>query len=159
MCAFPDSTMIQCNPVCIFLDLYMETKDNVPQILKETVPVKGWPLWNPKCIFQRGQRSDCTVSLRTDKDMGNYWARFWLIDWWGAREVLGFVGEQSSEQESSQPSPSDWNLINKNLFPSILTVESCIKVPCASALVCLVAVAPVCIPTNSAVGFPFLHFL
>ena len=43
------------------------------------------------------------ASLRTDKDMGNFWAWFCLVAFWGAREVLVLVGEESSEQECSQP--------------------------------------------------------
>ena len=35
----------------------------------------------------------CLHNLRTDKDMENYWAWFWLIAWWEAREVLGLRGE------------------------------------------------------------------
>ena len=41
----------------------------------------------------------CTAGLRRDEVMGNFWASFWLIAWWGAREVLGLVGEEGSEQE------------------------------------------------------------
>ena len=54
-----------------------------------------------KCTFQREMRPVCTVSLRTDKRMGGLWAWFWLINFWGARELLGFMGEQGSEQECS----------------------------------------------------------
>ena len=90
-----------------------------------------------QCTFQREWKNVCAASLRTDKEMGNYWAWFWLVAWWGAREVLSLVGEQSSEQKCSQ-APRGWNPVNKNLFPPMRIVASCIKNPRAQALVCLV---------------------
>ena len=42
------------------------------------------------------------------------------------------------ERQGSQP-PTDWNPVNKNLFPSTLTVDSCrSKVPSVCAQVCTV---------------------
>ncbi|KAM5290986.1 proline-rich protein 32 [Glossophaga mutica] len=48
----------------------------------------------------------CPPGLRTDKDMGNFWAWLWLIAFWGAREVPGFLGNQGSEQEGTPPPPA-----------------------------------------------------
>ena len=90
-----------------------------------------------KCTVQRGWRTVCAAGLRTDKDMGNFWAWFWLIAIWGAKEVLSPVGEKGSEQECSQ-SLWDRNLVNQNLFPSTLIVGSCLKAPWGQARVCLV---------------------
>ena len=42
MCAFLDSTTIQCNTAPVFLDYYMEAEDNAPQILKERAAARGW---------------------------------------------------------------------------------------------------------------------
>ncbi|XP_036897243.1 proline-rich protein 32 [Sturnira hondurensis] len=47
----------------------------------------------------------CPAGLRKDKDVGNFWAWLWLIAFWGAREVLGTMGNQSSEQKCTQPPP------------------------------------------------------
>ena len=63
------------------------------------------------------------AGLRTDKEMGNFWAWFWLVAFWGAREVWGLVGEEGSEQECSQH-PQGWTSVNKNLFPSTQIVGS-----------------------------------
>ena len=85
--------------------------------------------------FQRRWRTVCAAGLSTDKDMENYWVWFWLMAWWGAREVLGLVGEQGSEQKCSQPL---WgcNPVNKNLFSPTVIVGSCLEAPLARALVC-----------------------
>ena len=42
------------------------------------------------------------TGLRTDKEMGNFWAWCLLLVFWGTREVLGLVVEKGSEQECSQ---------------------------------------------------------
>ena len=31
--------------------------------------------------------------------MGNYWVCFWLIAFWGTKEVLGLVGKEGSEHK------------------------------------------------------------
>ena len=67
------------------------------------------------------------TNLRTDKEMGNFWAWFWLIDFWGAREVLGLRGDRGSEQECSQPPAHHWNPVNKSPFLSTQIFGSCIK--------------------------------
>lgn len=64
-----------------------------------------------------------------DEDIGDDWAWFLLVAWWRANEVLGLREEQGSEQKCSL-CPQGWNLINKSLFPSTLTVGSCTNVPC-----------------------------
>ena len=53
--------------------------------------------------------------------------------------MLGLREEQGSECKCSQH-PQDWNIINKNLFLSILIVGSYTKVPCEQDPVCLVTV-------------------
>ena len=55
---------------------------------------------------------------------------FWLVAFWGAREVLGLTEDEGSKQECSQ-APEGWNPVNKNLFPSTLIVGSRVKVPVA----------------------------
>ena len=67
------------------------------------------------------------TSLRADKDMGNFWVWFWLVAFWGAREALGLVRKEGSEQECPR-SPQDWNPVNKNPFPLMLIVGSYVKV-------------------------------
>ena len=42
---------------------------------------------------------------RTDKEMGNFWLWFWLVIFWGAREVLDLEEDKGSEQECSQVPP------------------------------------------------------
>ena len=53
--------------------------------------------------------------------------------------MLGLRGEEGSEQECSQVHQG-WNFVNKNLFPSTLFVESCVKAPCGQGPVCLVTI-------------------
>ena len=80
-----------------FLDYYMEAEDNVPQILrKELLRENGNSETTAHC--QRGWRTVCATGLRIDKDMGNFGAYFWLIAWWGVREVLLLIGEQDCSQ-------------------------------------------------------------
>ena len=69
--------------------------------------------------------------------MGNFWAWFWFVAFWGAREVLGLVGEEGSEQECSQR-PQGWNPVNKSQFPSTHIVGSYVKAPGGQAPVCSV---------------------
>ena len=38
----------------------------------------------------------CMARLRTDKEMGNFWAWFWLVVFWREREVLGLMRERVS---------------------------------------------------------------
>ena len=63
------------------------------------------------CIPE-GIESCLHSSLRTDKDTGNFWAWFWLVAFGGAREVLGLVGEEGSEQEGSRHPKVGTLLIN-----------------------------------------------
>ena len=78
------------------------------------------------------------AGLRTDKEMGNFWAWFWLIAFWGTTKVLGLMGETGSKQESSQH-PQGWNPVNKNLFPSTQTIGSRgFKEPSGQTPVCTV---------------------
>ena len=85
----------------------MEAEGNIPQILKERAAARIWWRWNPQVCISEGTEN-CVASLRTDKDTGDFGACFWLIAWWGVREVLGIMGEQGSEQECPlPPSPED----------------------------------------------------
>ena len=59
----------------------------------------------------------------TDKDMGNFGGCFWLVAWWGAWEVLGLMGKESSGLRFSKLSQG-WNIVNKDLFLPALIVGS-----------------------------------
>ena len=71
------------------------------------------------------------TGLKTDKDMGNFWAWFWHVAFWEATEALGLVGKEDFEQERFlhhlHPLPQGWNPVNKKLFPLTLIVGSFIK--------------------------------
>ena len=68
------------------------------------------------------------TGLKTDKDMGNFWAWFWHVAFWEATEALGLVGKEDFEQERFlhhlHPLPQGWNPVNKKLFPLTLIVGS-----------------------------------
>ena len=55
----------------------------------------------------------------------------------GAKEVLGLMGEKGSEQKCSYP-PPNWDLVNKNLFPSLQIFRSCIRMTSGQAPYCMV---------------------
>ena len=61
----------------VSLNHYMEGEKMVPQILKESCCERIVTLKPTKrmetCLY---------TGLRTDKDMGNFGACFWLIAWW-----------------------------------------------------------------------------
>ena len=44
--------------------------------------------------------------LRIDKEMGSFWTWFWLVLFWGAREVLGLMEEKESSRSTLSPPPS-----------------------------------------------------
>ena len=81
-----------------------------------------------KFRFWVGRKTVGTAGLRRNKDMGNFWACFWLIAWWGSREVLGLVGEEGLEQGCTEP-PQGWRIVNKDLFLPIPIFGSCTKGP------------------------------
>ena len=76
--------------------------------------------------------------------MGNFWVWFWLIVFWGAREVQGSHGRtglRAGVLSNSLLPPPGWNPINENLFLSKLIVGSCTKVPRDHTLVFLVTLS------------------
>ena len=83
----------------------MKTENSTPQILKERAACEKMLTENHNCTFQREQRSVCMTVLRTDKEMGNFWAWFWLMAFWEVGEVLDLMGEKVSEQYSQLPTP------------------------------------------------------
>ena len=99
-----DSTMIQCNMAHVSLDHYMEAEDNIQQIQKERAVQEDGNSESHKRTFQRGWRSACTAGSKTDKEVGNFWAWFWLLGWWGARKVLGL--QENRAPSRSAPSTS-----------------------------------------------------
>ena len=68
------------------------------------------------------------ADLRTDEDMENFCAWFWLIAWWGAREVLPCSWDKRA-LAAVLSVPLRFESVSKNLFPSTLIGGSCIKVP------------------------------
>ena len=60
---------------------------------------------------------------------------FWLVAFWGAREVLGLVGEKGSEEVCFQPPNVETLLIKTS---SIRIVGSYIRVTGGQIPVCLV---------------------
>ena len=120
-----------------FLNCFMEVENSMPLILKGSC-CKRMVTETHKCTFQRGWTSVCVTGWWTDKDMGSFGAWFWLVTFWEVREVLDLIGEEGRLWAWVFSAPQGWNPVNKNLFPSILIVESCrFKAPCGQALVCL----------------------
>ena len=99
------SNIIQWNTAHVFLNHYMEAED--PRSWRRELLREDGDSETHKGTFQRGWRPVCAAGLTSDKDMGNFWAWFWFIAWWGAKEMLGLVGEQGSVQESSQHPPTE----------------------------------------------------
>lgn len=90
--------MIQCNMTHVFLNYNMVAYED-PQILKERLAARGWRLW----FLSQGLKNYLCICSNLDKEMRNFWFwGFWLITFWGAREVLGLVGEQDSKMKCSQ---------------------------------------------------------
>ena len=85
-----------------FLNHCKETKNSAPQTVRELLWGNG-DSQTHKCTFQRGWTPICLTSWWTDKDMGNFWTWFWLIDFWEVREVLGLMGKVGSEQDALSP--------------------------------------------------------
>ena len=67
--------------------------------------------------------------------MGNYWVCFWLISFWGTKEVLGLVGKEGSKHKCSEL-PQGGNIVNRNLFLPALIVGSFTKAPHGRGPVC-----------------------
>ena len=79
------------------------------------------------------------ADLRTDEDMENFCAWFWLIAWWGAREVLPCSWDKRA-LAAVLSVPLRLESVSKNLFPSTLIGGSCIKAISGQALFCLVTI-------------------
>ena len=80
-----------------------------------------------------------------DKDVGNF-GGFWLVAWWGTREVLGLMGKEGSDLRCSEH-PQGWNVLNKDLPHATLTVPSLTKATCGqpqSARLVLVSSITLC---------------
>ena len=86
-----------------FVDSYVETESRASQILKERLLGEDGNSETHQCTFQTGWRSVCMTSLRTDKEMGTFWAWFGLQPF--AEQETFWVSWKASEQECSQPCP------------------------------------------------------
>ena len=115
------------------LACYMETGSSAPQVPRELLP-EGGDSETHTCTFQRGWRTVWGTSLRTGKEMGNFWAWFWLTIFFFSKRSSGSHGSEGlSEQERSQHQSPRLDPVSKNLFPSTQVIESCIRAPMAEA--------------------------
>ena len=142
-CAFPGSTIIQCNVAHVFLNYFMEVKDNIPQIIKEKAAAIRWRLWSPWVYFPEGLENCLSSQLKI-----RIWGYGELLGLFLAYSLVGSKGSAGSHGRTGLcaevlPAPrpptatcQGFTPVNKSLFFPMLIVRSCIKAPCAWATVC-----------------------
>ena len=94
--------MIEYSMANIFLNCYMEAENNTPDHEGESCCEKMASL-KPRSAHSREGGDLFAGPADGRKDMGNFWASFLLVAFWGAREVLGHIGEGGSRQECLNP--------------------------------------------------------
>ena len=67
--------------------------------------------WRLMTMYPRSWRRAAVRLCSWLKEMGNYWACFWLIAFWGPREVPGLWERRA--QAEVLPVPQCWDTVNK----------------------------------------------